>query len=490
VGDSPDPAGSPGPSRAPWVLRWLAEIVVVLLLVAGVAIVQFHLDTRWFGAEDPVNAPAAVPPPAGLALPKEAAVAPVSSPPREVAADPARVAAAIAPLLRRKGILGKHIGVLVTDLATGRALYRAGTPLITPASTTKLLTTTAALETLGPMARFRTTVRWDAAHRQLVLVGGGDPFLASSPKAAAAGYPHKADVVTLARKAVAALRAKGVRRVHLAFDDSYFSGPSVNPAWPATYIPESVVPPISALWVDEGHGPGSEAFVSDPAAEAARVFAAALRQAGLKVAPKVVRTQAAADTADLAAVESAPLGEIVERTLEVSDNQAAEVLARHVGLAEKQQGSFAAGTKAVFDTLTKLGVDMSGDTLYDGSGLSRMDRLKTDTLAAVVRLATSAQHPELRSVLTGLPVAGFTGSLTYRFDKGPQEAKGRVRAKTGTLTGVHALAGVADDASGARMVFVLDADRVRLLKNLDAQTLIDRVAGALGACTCGVGSQP
>ena len=108
----------------------------------------------------------------------------------------------------------------------------------------------------------------------------------------------------------------------------------------------------------------------------------------------------------------------------------------------------------------------------------------------MVRLAASAEHPELRSVLTGLPVAGFTGSLTYRFDKGPAEAKGRVRAKTGTLTGVHGLAGVADDASGARMVFVLVADRVRLLKNLEAQTLIDRVAGALGACRCGVGSTP
>ena len=463
---------------------------MLALLAGGVAIVAFDLDTRWFGATDPVNEPAAAPPPEGLALPKEAAVAPVSSPPREVTADPAKVAAAIGPMLQRKRVLGKHIGVLVTDLRTGKPLYRAGSSLITPASTTKLLTSTAALEALGPMARFRTMVRWDAARRQVVLVGGGDPFLASGPPAGATGYPHKADVVTLAHKAAQALRAKGVRRVRLAFDDSYFSGPGVNPAWPATYIPEGVVPAISALWVDEGHAQGSEGFVADPAAEAARVFAVALRQFRVRVAPEVVRAKAGADAADLAAVESAPLGEIVERTLEVSDNQAAEVLARHVGLAEKQQGSFVAGTKAVFDTLAKLGVDVSGDKLYDGSGLSRLDRLRTDTLAAVVRLAASAEHPELRPVLTGLPVAGFTGSLTYRFDKGPQEAKGRVRAKTGTLTGVHGLAGVADDASGARMVFVLVADQVRLLKNLEAQTLIDRVAGALGACTCGVGSTP
>jgi D-alanyl-D-alanine carboxypeptidase/D-alanyl-D-alanine-endopeptidase (penicillin-binding protein 4) len=470
------------------VLRWLAEIVVLVLLGSGVVIVAFHLDDKLFGGPNPVTEPAAVPPPEGLRLPRSTDVAPVSSPPREVAADAAKVAAAIAPLLRRKRVLGRHVGVLVTDLRTGRALYRAGTPLITPASTTKLLTTSAALETLGPMARFRTSASYDAPAHRLVLVGGGDPFLASSPRAARTGYPHKADVVTLARKAVAALRARHVRRVHLAFDDSAFSGPAVNPAWPGTYIPEGVVPPISALWVDEGHAPGSEAFVSDPAATAASVFAAALRQTGLKVAPRIVRAKAGPNATDVAAVQSPPLGEIVERTLEVSDNEAAEVLARHVGLAEKQQGSFTAATRAVLGTLRRLGVDVTGDRLYDGSGLSRLDRLTTDSLAAVVRLATSSEHPELRPVLTGLPVAGFTGSLAYRFDKGPLEAKGRVRAKTGTLTGVHGLAGIADDADGARMVFVLVADRVRLLKNLDAQTLIDRVAGALGACTCGVGS--
>ncbi len=315
----------------------------------------------------------------------------------------------------------------------------------------------------------------------------------SWPAALAQGrtaYPGKADVVTLARAAARRLQSLHVRRVSLAYDDSYFTGPSVNPAWPGTYIPESVVPPISALWVDEGHAPGSEGFVGDPAAEAGRVFGAALRRAGVRVAPKVVRGGAGPDAVEVASVSSAPLGQLVERTLEVSDNQAAEVLARHVGLAEKQEGSFAAGTAGVLGVLRHLGVDVSGDRLYDGSGLSRLDRLNTGTLAAVVRLATSREHPELRSVMTGLPVAGFTGSLAYRFDKGPVEARGRVRAKTGTLTGVHGLAGLADDATGARMVFVLVADRVRLLKNLEAQTLIDRIAGALGACRCGVGSGP
>jgi D-alanyl-D-alanine carboxypeptidase/D-alanyl-D-alanine-endopeptidase (penicillin-binding protein 4) len=470
-------------------LRFLAEILVVVLLVAGVLSYQFDLGERWFGwgKADPRTEPAAVQPPEGLKLPAMRAAPVVARPSATVPADPARVAAVVQPMLRKK-VLGRHYGVLVTDLGTGRALFQAGATAVTPASTTKLLTSTAALTSLGPMARFRTTVRYLPASHRLVLVGGGDPFLASSPQKAAATYPEKADVVTLAQRAVAKLRSMHVGRVKLSFDDSAFSGPAVNPQWPATYIPEEVVPPISALWVDEGADADGYGFVADPAARAADVFRAALVSAGLRVGPQVSRVTAPAEAKEVASVSSAPLGEIVQRTLAVSDNQAAEVLARHVGLAERQEGSFEAGAAAVLAVLRSLGVPLAGDRLYDGSGLSRKDVLGTDTLNKVVRLAASPGHPQLREVLTGLPVAGFTGSLTYRFAQGPAAARGRVRAKTGTLTGVHGLAGVADDASGARMAFVVVADRVGLLKNLEAQTLIDRIAGALGACRCGVGS--
>ena len=479
--DTGPPASRCGSSPRSWSL---------VLLAAAVVSYQFDLGERWFGwGPDPKTQPAAVAPPEGLKLPATGAARQVAGEPPAVAADATSVAAAVQPLLRRR-VLGRHVGVLVTDLTTGRPVFRSGAAAITPASTTKLLTSTAALESLGPMARFRTTVRYVPATRQLVLVGGGDPFLASSPRKAEASYPGRADVVTLAQQTARQLRAMKVKRVRLGFDDSYFTGPAVNPAWPGTYIPEGVVPPISALWVDEGHDPDGFGFLSDPAAGAANQFRAALEAAGVKVGPQVSRMSTPTTATDVASVSSAPLGEIVERTLAVSDNQAAEVLARHVGLAERQEGSFEAGTASVLEVLRRLGVPTAGDRLYDGSGLSRQNVLTTDTLAGVVALATSADHPELRQVLTGLPVAGFTGSLSYRFDKGPDAARGRVRAKTGTLTGVHGLAGVADDASGARMAFVVVADRVGLLKNLEAQTLIDRIAGALGACTCGVGSTP
>ncbi len=123
--------------------------------------------------------------------------------------------------------------------------------------------------------------------------------------------------------------------------------------------------------------------------------------------------------------------------------------------------------------------------LYDGSGLSRANRIAPAALIEVLRLAISPERPELRAVLTGLPVAGFTGSLSDRFDGPWPEARGRVRAKTGTLTGVHSLAGIAIGPDGVPMLFALMTDRVRLPDNTKAELTIDNAAAALGACRCG-----
>jgi D-alanyl-D-alanine carboxypeptidase/D-alanyl-D-alanine-endopeptidase (penicillin-binding protein 4) len=472
-------------------MRFLAETVVLVLLAVALVSYQFDLGERWFGwgGADPRTDPSAVLPPEGLELPAAGAAAVVAKPGQAAAVDPSQVADAVRPLVRRKA-LGPHYAVLVTDLRTGRPVYRQGADTVIPASTTKLLTAAAALEALGPMVRLRTTVQWVPERRQLVLVGGGDPYLSSTPREARAGYARRADVSTLARLAVRKLRSMDVSRVRLAYDDSYFSGPAVNPAWPDTYIPEDVVPPITSLWVDQGRDPDGTGYLEDPSAGAAEAFRTALRRQGLQVGPRVTRATAPPEAPDVASVASAPLGEIVERTLAISDNQAAEVLARHVGLAERQEGSFEAGAAAVLDVLERLGVRVDGARLYDGSGLSRRNRLGVATLTEVVGLSESPDHPALRQVFTGLPVAGFTGSLAYRFDSGPAEARGRVRAKTGTLTGVHGLAGVADTVSGGRMAFVVVADRVPPPKSLEARLRVDRIAAALGACTCGVGSSP
>lgn len=91
----------------------------------------------------------------------------------------AGVTRAITPVISSP-VFGSRLGVLVTDLASGRVLYASNaTTGFTPASTTKLATSIAAIEALGPNARFATTVVAGASASSIVLVGGGDPTLAA-----------------------------------------------------------------------------------------------------------------------------------------------------------------------------------------------------------------------------------------------------------------------------------------------------------------------
>ena len=473
--------------------RWRRTLGFVpdLLVVATVALAflawHFDLGTRWgLAAPDPATEPALVLPPEGLALPVQHAAAEVAKPLESSQASPSAVARTVRKLLADRR-LGTHVDVLVTDLETGEPLYRQGSGTVTPASTMKLLTSTAALEAIGPDHRFETTVRRVPGTNRIVLVGGGDPFLQSRPTTQYF-YPHRADIQSLARRTARALRADGTRKVRLAYDDSFFAGPRTPKYWPASYLRDGVVPPITALWVDEGRSPTGFGYVDDPARAAGVAFRAALAKQGIRVVGELAHQKAPGGARDLALVQSPTLGQIVARLVLVSDNNAAEVVAHHVGKAVRSDASFAGGALAVRSVLHKLGVPLEDAVIRDGSGLSRANRLQPRTLTEVLRLDASADHPALREVATGMPVAGFSGSLEFRFDTGATAGRGRVQAKTGTLTGVHGLAGIATDLDGNVMGFVAIADRVPNAQQLYARLTIDKVAAALGACRCGTGT--
>ena len=285
-----------------WVGRALVSLLVIVMIGAGVAAWQLDLVDR-FSSDDepdsPAAGPAAVPPPPGLQLPPVTEPPDVDSPltpPGRI--DTALVEAAMAPYLADPA-LGQHVVAAVADLTAPRPVVRVGDGVAAmPASVTKLLTSTAALSVLGPETRFSTRVLAGGKGR-IVLVGGGDPFLASEPMPSA--YPERADVVTLATETAAALRQQGRKRVQLGYDDSLFSEPSFNPAWPAHYLPEHVVSPITALWVDEGRPATGSGRVDDPSLYAAQTFAAALVAQGIEVVgtprPCRVCTTAAAPSA-------------------------------------------------------------------------------------------------------------------------------------------------------------------------------------------------
>lgn len=458
----------PAPRRHWW---WIGGVWLLVLILAAIGALQWRYD--WVDA-----LPHSTVTRAAIAVPVQRVAAPVASTSPAGAIDTAAIARALKPLVTAK-TLGPHVEVLVTGL-TGSAVFAHGSGPITPASTLKLLTATAALQTRGPQARFATTVRLSGT--TLTLVGGGDPYLSTKPSAKNA-YPHTASLTDLAAKTAAALKARHLRAVALHYDASLFSGPGLSPAWEPTYFSSGVIAPISALWTDEG-SLGRGTLSSNPPATAAQRFAQLLRAHGIVVSGNPVPRVAAPTSAEVARVLSPPLVDELALTLPESDNFAAEVIARHVALATGQPATFVGAAAGIRQTLTRLGIPLKGLVIDDGSGLSRHDRLEPATLAAILRAA--ATDARLSGLQLDLPVAGFDGSLTRRFERTTATALGLVRAKTGTLTGVHAMAGYTVDASGTPLIFVALSDQVPVPDTLAARDVLDHIAAALTACRCSV----
>ncbi|MFH8713640.1 D-alanyl-D-alanine carboxypeptidase/D-alanyl-D-alanine-endopeptidase [Streptomyces zaomyceticus] len=377
---------------------------------------------------------------------------------------PADLAALLVPLLADPG-LGPLRTASVVDTATGKQLYGegAGTPM-PPASTVKIATAAAALSALGPDHRIPTTVTAAPDGRTVTLTGGGDPTL------------DPARLKTLATDTARALTTRGHTSVRLTYDTNLYPGPRLHPIGPNENIA-----PVVALMTDEGRLDDSESGpaprAGDPAADTAIAFAGLLTEAGIKVTgdPAPGRTPQADP---LARTHSAPLADLVERTLTHSDNDLAEALARQTALARKQPASFEGAAKAVRDELARLGLPVAGARFADGSGLDRSDRVSAALLTALLTRAADPARPALRPLLTGLPVGGFTGTLAGRFDTAPATAgAGLVRAKTGTLSGVNTLAGTVVTPDGRLLAFAFLAGRT--LSPYEAQPALDRLSAAL-----------
>ncbi len=122
--------------------------------------------------------------------------------------------------------LGPQVSAMVADPDTGRVLLSAGgDALLTPASTTKLVTSVAALAVLGPNATFTTRVVHGATPDRIVIVGGGDPTLAVN-QFPAEDYPQPATLANLAAETARALKSQGRTTVSVGYDTSLYSGPS------------------------------------------------------------------------------------------------------------------------------------------------------------------------------------------------------------------------------------------------------------------------
>jgi len=321
------------------------------------------------------------------------------------------VAASQTPLARKLSralavphVARAHTSALAVDLATGKQLYARNLhmPLI-PASNEKLAVTYASLLALGPSFRFSTDVLGEGEldgtlwRGDVVLKGYGDPTLSTL------------DLLSLASQ----LRSQGIRRVtgQVIGDESFFDAKRMGPGW-KSYFFLNESPALSALTVDRGRYKGRA--TRQPALAAALSFRAALLRAGISVAGRALTGTADSAAVPLATIESVPLAGVLRFMDHESDNFTAEKL-----LQEQQ-------------------IPLTGARIVDGSGLSRLDRLTTEAVVAMLR--SSWLDDDLRELLIdALPVAGRSGTLDSRM-RGTVAA-GRVRAKTGTLNEASALSG-------------------------------------------------
>ncbi|MCL8013752.1 D-alanyl-D-alanine carboxypeptidase/D-alanyl-D-alanine-endopeptidase [Streptomyces sp. AS02] len=362
----------------------------------------------------------------------------------------------------------------VVDVATGKRLYGEGAsePLV-PASTTKIVTAAAALTALGPDHRLTTRTALEPDTKELVLVGGGDPTLTAREKAD--GW---ASLRELAADTAEALKKHDLREVTLSYDTTLYTGSDLHPIGVNGNLAR-----VTALMADEARTDDSTSGPvrrePDPAKDAAAKFASFLADHGIRTtSPGPSKATNRAES--LAEVSSPPLSALVERMLTNSDNDIAEALARQTAVASGERADFDGAGQAIRARLKKLGLPVDGAVFKDGSGLNRDDRLTAGLLAALLAKASDPAHPELRPTLTGLPVAGFTGTLTSRYTDG---AAGIVRAKTGTLTGVNTLAGTVVDQDGRLLSFAFLATNTT--DPGAAQSALDRTATALASCGCG-----
>ena len=360
--------------------------------------------------------------------------------------------------------LGSDLAGQVTDGTSRAQLWsKQSYARQLPASTTKLITSVNALTVLGPTYRFTTTVRRGPTWGQVVLVGAGDPSLS------------RAGLRILAASTAKAVRAHGRRWVSVQVDDYLFPRPTLATGWNADYMPTDVSP-VRALVV-------SQHTKWDTSIDAGHVFAGLLKEYGVRTS-SVVRARAPRGAPLLASVKGRRLDLIVKDMLLPSDNDHAEALHRAVALRSGYPATWAGAAAAQRKVLAGLGVDLGTSRLYDGSGLSRSDRLTARQLVSVLSLPLDGNHPRLVSLLSSLPVAGRSGTLAsryLRYTTWPTRcAVGLVEGKTGSLRGVITLAGYARGADGRTKAFAFLANGVP--STLTTRQAVDRLAATVTGC--------
>ena len=427
-------------------------------------------------------------------------------------------------------------GVLVVDEHDREIVAHDPDAPRIPASTLKIVTGAAALTTLGPNATFTT---WAEAsgpiaedgtlEGDLAIVGDGDPVLAT-PEYGRFVYPARPR--TPLEDLADDIAASGVRHIDgdvLAVTDR-FEGPRTATGWPDRYFSSFDARYADGLTVDagletiivwpepdddngsDGEDDGSDGDDADddeldlddldpldppddlePTARVEHVEVPAqhlvdelvrlLDDRGVTVAGSAELTETRPrPVGRLARVDSPPMSELLEFTLQRSDNHLADGLFTAVGRQRTGVGSFGSGDRALRQSLDRWGIDHRSARFADGSGLSREDRTSVRLLIDVERTMYGSRHASTWK--RSMAVTGESGTLRNRL-RGTI-ADGRFAGKTGTLRDTSGLVGTVEGSGGQRYhlaVLANDAGEGRWLARSLADELIQLLTADLDGCS-------
>ncbi|WP_180290440.1 D-alanyl-D-alanine carboxypeptidase/D-alanyl-D-alanine-endopeptidase [Streptomyces sp. TLI_171] len=437
--------------------------------------------------------------------------------------DPAPADAALTAdldvLLSDARLANAQAGVEVLDATTGQVLYaREPQALLTPASTLKTVTSTAALDLLGADYRFTTEVRTAGTTYggtlvgDLVLRGGGDPSLLAQDLDDLAAKVAASGVTTVTGRVL----ADGTRYdstplgAGWAWDDEAYSySPQISgltvandPEYLMDTVQVTVTPgaageqakvalvpaeaPMtfsgkvttgaagsgSAVGVDRRRGSnevllsGSIAAgaapvtswltVEDPNTYAGKVFAGALARHGVRVVRGVQAASGTETSQPLLSHQSQTLAELIVPMLKVSNNGIAEHLTKEIGKVKGGRGDWATGVAQIRAFLKTNGLETPAARQVDGSGLSRYDLITPAKMAGLLKLAQN--KPWFDAWYNALPVAGNPQRMvggTLAARMTGTKAANNVHAKSGSMGGVDNLIGYATAPDGRKLVFAV-----------------------------------
>ncbi len=399
------------------------------------------------------------------------------------------------------------------DRSTPAHAVNAGAAM-NPASVMKLVTAFAALERLGPAHSWTTRIASDGPVRagvlegNLYLVGGADPVLGYDRlwkmlrRLRALGIERVAGDIVLDASALRlpphdpdAFDGRGLR--------PYNSGPhglllhyntlllGLHPGRAASEpVTLAAEPPLAGLVIDNriltsdapcgtwyrdlqatlepgrhlvlsgslpaACGPRTWSAAPLPPAEFGSALVAALwGEVGGRLGGTVREGRLPAGAEELFGDDSAPLADVVRDMNKWSSNVIARQLLATLGQVslrdDAMEDMVAAGARAATATLAAAGIDTDGLVIENGSGLSRIERIRADSLGML--LLAAWRRPWMPEFIAALPVAGLDGTARRRLGDSP--ARGQAHIKTGTLNGVRAMAGYLLDRKGQRHAVVM-----------------------------------